>query len=70
MKYAMSQWFLCFYAYSCLVFNITVWYGHLRLANKNKLNRIIKVAGKMVGCKEKPLDDLYDTEESPVNHQR
>lgn len=46
---------------SILVFNITVWYGHLTLVNKNKLNRIIHMAGKIVGRQQRPLDSLYNT---------
>ena len=46
---------------SILVFNICVWYGHLTLANRNKLNRIVKTAGKIAGCLQKSLDDLYRT---------
>lgn len=45
---------------SILVFNITVWYGHLTLVNKNKLNRIIHMAGKIVGRQQRPLDSLYN----------
>lgn len=46
---------------SIIIFNITVWYGHLTQANKNKLNRIINRAGKIVGRQQTSLDCLYNT---------
>ncbi|XDV35077.1 hypothetical protein PO909_005118, partial [Leuciscus waleckii] len=46
---------------SILVFNISVWFGHLTLINKNKLGRIVKTAGKVIGRQQKSLDVLYST---------
>ena len=33
---------------SVLVFNITVWFGFLAATNKNRLNRIVRNAGKVI----------------------
>lgn len=46
---------------SMLVFNISVWFGYLTLTNKNKLGRIVKTAGKIIGRQQKSLDVLYST---------
>lgn len=46
---------------SVLVFNITVWFGYLTVANKNKLKRIVRNAGKVIGREQKSLDVLYQT---------
>lgn len=43
---------------SVLVFNITVWCGHL---TPIKLNRVMKTAGKIVGRHHKTLDKLYSS---------
>lgn len=44
---------------SVLGYNITVWFGRVTSANKVKLDRIIRVAGKIIGLKQKSVAQLY-----------
>lgn len=44
---------------SVLVFNIVSWYGNLTVKNKAKLNRVVSLAGKIIGSKQIQLSDLY-----------
>ncbi len=46
---------------SVLTYNISVWYGHLTLLNKNRLSRVVKMGGKIRGRPQKPLYSLYRT---------
>ena len=43
-----------------LTFNITVWYSNLSVANRNKLTRVVNMAGKIIGKKQNQLCDLYN----------
>ena len=44
---------------SILTFNIITWFGHLTLKDRNRLNRIVKIASKVIGLKQNTLSDLY-----------
>ncbi len=35
---------------SILQFHITAWYGNLGVRSKNKLQRIVRIAGEIIGC--------------------
>ena len=45
---------------SILTFSITVWYGTASARDKKNLNRVVKTASKIVGCKLPPLDSIYN----------
>ena len=44
---------------SIIVFNIVTFYGHISVREKARLNRIVNIASKVVGKKQKCLNDLY-----------
>ena len=44
---------------SVLSFNIVTWFGILGMREKAKLNRIVNLAGKVIGRKQKPLSQIY-----------
>ena len=44
---------------SILTFNIVKFYGHLTFKQKNRLNKIVNVATKLINLKQKSLNDLY-----------
>lgn len=44
---------------SVLTFSITVWFGNLSLTERNKLGRLVSVAGKVIGVNQSPLHDLF-----------
>ena len=44
---------------SILTFNIVTFYGHLTVKQKNRLNKIVNVATKLINLKLKSLNDLY-----------
>lgn len=44
---------------SVLTFNIVSWYNSLSVKCKNRLLRIINIAGKIIGEKQVTLSDLY-----------
>ena len=44
---------------SVLAFHLSAWFGHLNVKCKNKLNRIVSMASKIVGKPQKPLSHLY-----------
>ena len=43
-----------------LSYNMTAWYGNLNVKNKNKLSKIVKIAGKLTGKPQKQLCDIFD----------
>ncbi len=50
--------------YSCCIesvitFSVVCWYGSLNVENRNRLQGIVKVCGKIVGTTLKDLNDLY-----------
>ncbi len=62
MESVIASWKKCVRLIeSILVFNISVWYGHLILTNKNKQAKIIRKTGKMVDHQQQSLHDLYRT---------
>ena len=44
---------------SILTFNIVTFYGHLTVKQKNRLNKIVNIATKLINLKQKILNDLY-----------
>ena len=44
---------------SILSFNIVCWYGFLSLRSKKKLDRIVSLAGKIIGINQSPMSELY-----------
>ena len=46
---------------SILSFSITVWYGNASQEDKDKLDKIVKKAEKIVGCALTPLDVIYES---------
>ena len=59
--YALLCRFYCTVIESVLTFSITVWYGNITNEEKDKLNRIVKMAEKIVGCALTPLQSIYET---------
>ncbi len=45
---------------SVLGYNITAWFGRITSVNKVNLNRIIRMASKIIAVKQKSIDQLYD----------
>lgn len=45
---------------SVLSFWIVAWFGNLNLADKNRLDRLVRVASKVIGENQAQLSDLYD----------
>ena len=46
---------------SIMTFNIITFYGYLSVKDKARLNRIVNIASKVVGQKQKGLHELYQT---------
>ena len=44
---------------SILCFSIIVWYGSITTTQKRQLNRVVKTAARIIGCKLLSLDDIY-----------
>ena len=44
---------------SILTFNIVCWFGFLNIVQKNKLNRIVNLASKIIGTKQTSMSELY-----------
>ena len=44
---------------SILTFHIVTFYGHLTVKIKNRLNKIVNIATKLINLKQKSLNDLY-----------
>ena len=45
---------------SVLTFAFIAWYGGISLRDKNNLGHIVKVAGKMIGCPQVTLNNMYE----------
>ena len=45
---------------SILMFNSVAWYGNLTVRDKSRLNKVVNVAGKVVGRKQKQPSELYN----------
>ena len=54
---------------SILTFNIVTFYGHLTAKQKNRLNKIVKIATKLINLKQKSLNDLYQQAISKKNNR-
>ena len=44
---------------SILSFNIVTWFGHIRVKDKTRLNRVVNVASKIIGKKQKSLQEIH-----------
>ena len=44
---------------SVITFNIISWFGNLSVRDKARLTKVVNQASKIVGCKQKPLSELY-----------
>ena len=44
---------------SILTFSIVSWYGHIRVKDKAKLNRVVREASKIKGKPQKPLSEIH-----------
>ena len=44
---------------SVLTFSITVWYGNASQRDKESLDRIVKIAVKIIGCELPSIESLY-----------
>ena len=54
---------------STLTFNIVTFYGHLTVKQKNRLNKIVNIATKLINLKQKSLNDLYQQAISKKNQK-
>ena len=45
---------------SILSFNIVTWYGNLGMRERTKLNRVVKMASKLIGRKQNSLSQIYN----------
>jgi len=45
---------------SVLTFAFIAWYGGISLREKNNLSNIVKVAGKLIGCPQVSLTNIYE----------
>ena len=52
---------------SILTFNIVTFYGHLTVKQKNRLNKIVNIATKLINLKQKSLNDLYQQAIHPLH---
>lgn len=48
------------FVHSIMTFNILSWYGNITLTNKNKLNKLVNIAGKIVGKKLDKLECFHE----------
>ena len=46
---------------SILSLNITTWYGNLSVKSKNKLSKIVNIAGKVISKSQKKLCNIFDS---------
>ena len=44
---------------SILCFNIVTWFGNLGVKDRNRLNRIVNLASKVIGKTQKPIIEIY-----------
>jgi hypothetical protein len=44
---------------SILTFNIIAWFGNLSVKDRTRLTRVVKLAGKIVGCQQRQLSDIH-----------
>ena len=55
----LSLFYWCFFE-SVFTFGFIRWYGGLNVKNKNVLDRVVKVCGKVTGEKQKSMSELYE----------
>ena len=55
----LQDFYRCFIE-SVLTFSFLCWYGNLTVKSKNVLNRVVNVCGKVVGVRQKSLNELYE----------
>ena len=55
----LQNFYRCFVE-SVLSFSLICWYKSLTVKNKNVMNRIVTRCGKIVGCEQMKLNDLYE----------
>ena len=60
-KSVLCNFYSCFIQ-SVLTFGFLCWFGGLSVRNKNVLDRIVKVCGKVVGEKQESLCVLYESQ--------
>ena len=53
---------------SILSFNIVSWFGHIRVKDKTRLNRVVNIASKIIGKKQKSLPEICPFGEAFVLH--
>ena len=58
-NYIMAEMIYRSLVESILTFNIGIFYGHLTVKQKNRLNKIVNIATKLKNLKQKSLNDLY-----------
>ena len=56
----MQMFYRCFIE-SVLTFYFLSWYGSLNVKNKNVLERVVKVCGKVYGLNQNSLNVLYES---------
>jgi hypothetical protein len=56
----LCAFYRCFLE-SVLTFGLMCWFGGLCVKNRNVLDRVVKVCGKIVGEKQKSLTELYES---------
>ena len=44
---------------SILSFSIVSWYGHIRVKDRAKINRVVREASKIIGKTQKPLSEIH-----------
>ena len=43
-----------------LSLSVVVWFGNLNLAERNRLGRLVSIAGKVIGVNQSSLCEIYD----------
>ena len=58
-KNVLCSFYRCFLE-SVLTFGLMCWYGGLSVKNKNVLDRVVNVSGRVIGEKQESLSKLYE----------
>ena len=56
----LGNFYRCFLE-SVLTFGFLCWYSGLSVRNKNVLDRVVKVSGKVVGVRQRSMHELYES---------
>ena len=59
-KTVMNAFYRCFIE-SVLTFGFLSWFGGLSVKNRNVLNKVVRVCGRVIGVQQKSLTELYET---------